>query len=400
MQSSRPLARALAHKSWTFRGDASTAMTRRPLAAAASVNVPKWAPRSRIVPARGASSNASSKCAGKYFPHTRMSSATTSWVPGSAMSSDIPGGSTSRAQFRVRVIRPPARGAGSQARSGPNQHHAPTRVCASRLDESPDVIVDALDGAALADLPISQQLADMMIVVRSGPAPDRPLAEREREHEQAVGPQPLAEQINYLPVEVIDWLVAIKAEAGDGRQSEDRVEGMGGAAPPFDGLLHHSQSRVAWWQVGGGERGHAHAERSQRHRQRAGLLGERRHLCAGREVLGGRVRERQLHDVRVAGCATEVRREHRLDDLVHAGGEQVGEPLERERELGDRVGVGRHLVTCLTRQHADLIELSAEFRCELLELGLTIYMVVEFLEAAIEVADERSREAPQRSLRS
>ena len=64
--SSSPLARALSRRRSTLRGDASTAMTRRPLAAAASANVPRCAPRSRITPDGGARSSASSKCEGKY----------------------------------------------------------------------------------------------------------------------------------------------------------------------------------------------------------------------------------------------------------------------------------------------------------------------------------------------
>ena len=109
------------------------------------------------------------------------------------------------------------------------------------------------------NLPVGQQLGEVTLVVGSAPAADRPLAERDREDELAFGAQPLAEPVDDLPVEVLDGLVVLEPEAGDGRQRKDRVEGLRRSAPLIDRLFHHGEVRVSRGKSGG-ERGDAQAE--------------------------------------------------------------------------------------------------------------------------------------------
>jgi len=70
---------------------------------------------------------------------------------------------------------------------------------------------------------------------------------------------------------------------------------------------------------------------------------------------------------------------------------QLGEALERERELGDRVGVGGDVGSSIP-------QLPAEVGGELVEVGLILEVIVQILEPAVEVPEEGTGRAAEGSL--
>jgi hypothetical protein len=109
------------------------------------------------------------------------------------------------------------------------------------------------------------------------------------------------------------------------------------------------------------------------------VVGERELDHSGCPSLGRRVGPRQL-----------------LDGLIHARHKEVCESLERERELGDDVGVGRDLFPRFGRHGDELIEACVDVVPEL----QSVDVIVQFLEAVIEVSDQRARGSEGGALRA